>query len=64
MKKIFIVLLFSSMAFAQGVRIDQPILTNGPNVPSTGGPLPQALFVANATELRCLLWPYVWEIFF
>ena len=48
-----VAMLLTNVLVAQAVRIDQPILTNGPNVPSTGGPLPQALFVANATVTLC-----------
>lgn len=46
--------LLCASAFGQtAVRVDQPILTSGPNVPSSGGPLPQALWVANATVAIC-----------
>ena len=37
----------------QATRVDFPIQTSGPNVPSTPGPLPQALWVANATAYLC-----------
>ena len=53
MKKLLFILLFSSMALAQAVRVDIPLLTTGPNVPSTGGPMPQMLGIANAAVQVC-----------
>jgi hypothetical protein len=43
----------SQKVYAQAVRVDVPLLTSGPNVPVTGGPLPQALWVANSTAYIC-----------
>ena len=40
-------------AFGQAVRIDIPLQTSGPSVPISGGPLPQALWVANAAAYLC-----------
>ena len=42
-----------SKVYTQAVRVDVPLLTSGPNVPVTGGPLPQALWVANSTAYIC-----------
>ena len=56
MKKLLTIsiLSLSSAAFAQtAVRVDIPLLTSGPNVPTSGGPLPQALWLANATVKVC-----------
>lgn len=39
--------------FGQEVRVDIPVQTSGPIVPVTGGPLPQALWVANAKVALC-----------
>lgn len=43
-------------AFGQSspARVDVPIQTSGPNVPSSGGPLPQTLWVANSTVALCI----------
>ena len=41
------------VACGQEVRIDLPVQTSGPNVPSSAGPLPQALWVANAQVYIC-----------
>jgi hypothetical protein len=46
-------LFLCGTAFGQAVRVDQFQQTYGPNVPSSGGPLPQTLWVANATALVC-----------
>jgi len=49
-----ILLLLTATAFAQtAVRNDTPLLTSGPNVPISGGPLPQALWLANAKVTVC-----------
>jgi hypothetical protein len=48
-----IVLLSCLTAVSQEVRVDIPLLTTGPSVPGIPGPLPQALFVANATVAVC-----------
>jgi len=54
MKRIALIFaLFAPVAFSQAVRVDIPIQTTGPNVPTTGGALPQALWVANATVALC-----------
>lgn len=50
---LFGMLAVSSIAYGQGIRIDSPLLVTGPNVPISGGPLPQALFLANATVTVC-----------
>ena len=39
--------------FGQGVRIDLPVRVSGPNVPVSGGPLPQSLILANARVSIC-----------
>lgn len=52
---VFLLLLMAS-GFAAGQvapRVDVPLLTYGPNVPSSGGPLPQALFISGATVQVC-----------
>ena len=50
-----IVLLAAVSAFGQTPsRVDLPIQTYGPNVPTSGGPLPQSLWVANATIALCV----------
>lgn len=49
-----LMLLGTVAALGQAARIDQLIVTYGPNVPSSGGPLPQALFVANSTVAVCV----------
>lgn len=46
-------LLIVPQLFAQASRVDIPLLTAGPNVPSTIGALPQALWTANATVALC-----------
>jgi hypothetical protein len=46
-------IIFCASGFGQAIRIDQPILTQGPNVPVSGGPLPQALWVSNGTVQIC-----------
>src|ERR1035437_10133975 len=48
------VLCIAVSAFGQAARVDIPLLTYGPNVPSKPGPLPQALWVANATAYLCV----------
>ena len=48
-----IVFLCSFSAFGQAVRIDIPLQTSGPNVPLSGGPLPQTLWVSNASVYVC-----------
>jgi hypothetical protein len=48
-----ILLLCSMPLFAQEFRLDIPLQTSGPNVPVSGGPLPQTLWVANATVYIC-----------
>src|SRR5580658_7089704 len=40
-------------AFGQAVYISQPLQTYGPNVPTSGGPMPQTLWVSNATVNIC-----------
>ncbi len=47
------VFLFGSMALAQGIRVDLPLRASGPNVPVSGGPLPQSLILANAHVSLC-----------
>ena len=49
----FALAILYSSAFGQAVRVDQPLLTSGPNVPVSGQPLPEALWVANATVALC-----------
>jgi hypothetical protein len=46
-------LLLTVTAWTQAARVDIPLLTSGPNVPFKPGPLPQALWVANATAYLC-----------
>ena len=56
MKRIAILtalILAAVSAFGQAVRIDIPLQTAGPSVPISGGPLPQALWVANAAAYLC-----------
>jgi hypothetical protein len=48
-----ILVILCASAFGQAARVDIPLLTAGPNVPITGGPLPQALWVANSTAYIC-----------
>lgn len=52
---LFALLLMATVAAAAQVapRVDVPLLTYGPEVPSSGGPLPRALFVSNATVQVC-----------
>jgi hypothetical protein len=47
------VLCIAVSAFGQAARVDIPLQTSGPNVPISGGPLPQALWVANAAAYLC-----------
>ena len=54
MKRYFLIFsLFAPLAFGQTVRVDIPIQTYGPTVPTSSGPLPQTLWVANATVNLC-----------
>lgn len=54
MKKLsFLLLLITASAFGQAIRVDVPIQTYGPNVASAAGPLPQALWLSNATVQVC-----------
>ena len=56
MKRIAILtalILAAVSAFGQAVRVDIPLQTAGPSVPISGGPLPQALWVANAAAYLC-----------
>jgi hypothetical protein len=56
MKRIAILtalILAAVSAFGQAARVDLPLLTAGPSVPISGGPLPQALWVANAAAYLC-----------
>jgi hypothetical protein len=55
MSKLSIIILAfaAALAYGQAVRVDQPLMVTGPNVPTTQGPLPQALFLANATVSIC-----------
>ncbi len=56
MKRIIIfaaLTLVSYAAFGQAVRVDIPLQTAGNTVPFVGGPLPQALWVANSTVVIC-----------
>jgi hypothetical protein len=46
-------LILCASAFGQAVRVDIPLLTSGPNVPSGGAALPQALWLTNATVQIC-----------
>jgi hypothetical protein len=46
-------LFMCASAFSQEVRVDYSLQTYGPNVPSQSGPLPQALWTANATVAIC-----------
>src|ERR1035437_4618702 len=48
------VLCIAVSAFCQAARVDIPLLTYGPNVPSKPGPLPQALWVSNAKAYICV----------
>ena len=49
---VFMVAL-SSLAFSQAARVDYSLQTSGPNVPYSGGPLPQALWVSNSQVYIC-----------
>ena len=56
MKRIAILtalILAAVSSFGQAARVDIPLQTSGPNVPISGGPLPQALWVANAAAYLC-----------
>lgn len=54
MKKVAALLLFlGPLCFGQAVRVDQPLLTSGPNVPVSGGALAQTLWYSNATIYVC-----------
>lgn len=53
MRTLLLGLLLSPLAYGQAVRVDVPLLTSGPNVPVSGGPLPQTLWMANATVAIC-----------
>jgi hypothetical protein len=56
MKRIAILtalLLAAVSSFGQAARVDIPLLTSGPSVPITGGPLPQVLWVANSAVYLC-----------
>ena len=54
MRTLITFFLLSTAALAQtAARVDVPLLTTGPNVPSSGGPMPQALWLANATVKVC-----------
>ena len=46
-------LILTAPLFGQGVRIDLPLRASGPNVPVSGGPLPQSLILANAKVSIC-----------
>ncbi len=45
--------LCASAFGSTAARVDQPILTYGPNVPTSIGPLPQTLWAANSTVYLC-----------
>src|ERR1035437_8714820 len=47
------VLCIAVSAFGQAARVDIPLLTSGPKVPVTRGPLPQTLWVANSLVYVC-----------
>ena len=47
------IILTAVCAFGQAVRVDLPIQTYGPTVPTSQGPLPQALWVANGSAYIC-----------
>jgi hypothetical protein len=56
MKRIILLtllMLAAKMTLAQAVQFSQPIQTSGPNVPTSGGALPQTLWVANAKVVVC-----------
>ena len=56
MKRIAILtalILAAVSAFGQAARVDIPLQTAGPSVPISGGPLPQALWVANSAAYLC-----------
>ena len=55
MKRFFpiLALVLTVPLFGQGVRIDLPLRASGPNVPVSGGPLPQSLILANAKVSIC-----------
>ena len=52
-KLIFLIFAVSASAFGQALRVDVPLLGVGPNVPSQGGPTPQALLLSNSTIALC-----------
>jgi hypothetical protein len=58
MKKFAVLLMFTlfctGFAHAQAVRVDVPLLTSGPNVPVSGQPLPETLWLSNATANLCV----------
>lgn len=55
MKRLLLLFLIPVSLLGQvAVRIDQPLLATGPNVPMPGGALPQAIFLANATVAVCV----------
>ena len=47
-------LLICCSAFGQAARVDLPLQTYGPNVPSGAGPLPQALWLSNVSVYACV----------
>ena len=47
-------LLMCCSAFGQAARVDLPLQTYGPNVPSGAGPLPQALWLSNVSVYACV----------
>lgn len=54
MKRLIPFLLFlGSLCYGQAVRVDQPLLTSGPNVPVPGGALAQTLWYSNASVYIC-----------
>ena len=46
-------LVITAPLFGQGVRVDLALRASGPNVPVSGGPLPQSLILANAKVSIC-----------
>ena len=57
MPKIASILFMLSLccsAFGQAARVDLPLQTYGPNVPSGAGPLPQALWLSNVSVYACV----------
>ena len=56
MKRIILLtllMLAAASAFSQATRVDIPLQTYGPNVPTSSGALPQALWSANAIVYLC-----------